>query len=106
MVDRLRFASVKKAAEYVSETGGISLEAATARLRHNRIDVKRLRNQVRVWSRAQFIMLEPHCPWGSESKSKGICSRRSIAPALARFYSLLPGRKASTSTRDGLYTTR
>ena len=40
MVDGLRFASVKKAAAYVSETRGISLEAATARLRHNRIDVK------------------------------------------------------------------
>src|SRR5262249_17070017 len=40
LVDGLRFASVKKAAAYVSETRGISLEAATARLRHNRIDVK------------------------------------------------------------------
>lgn len=40
LVDGVPFASVGKAAEYLSGTRGISLEAAKGRLRHNRTDAK------------------------------------------------------------------
>jgi len=83
VVDGLRFDSVKKATEYVSETRGISLEAAKGRLQHNRIDVKTptkpgeslVKTPVyKAWSRILHGVLNPkskeyipgvalHAPW-------------------------------------------